>query len=79
LSFYNGDAFPQWRGNLFTGGLSAQALTRIELQGTEVVHQERLLVDYGERIRDVRQGPEGFLYLLIDQENGALLRLEPAS
>jgi glucose/arabinose dehydrogenase len=79
LSFYNGDAFPQWRGNLFTGGLSAQALTRIELQGTEVVHQERLLVDYGERIRDVRQGPEGFLYLLIDQEDGALLRLEPVS
>jgi glucose/arabinose dehydrogenase len=79
LSFYDGDAFPQWRGNLFTGGLSAQALTRIELQGTDVVHQERLLVDYGERIRDVRQGPEGFLYLLIDQEDGALLRLEPVS
>lgn len=79
LSFYEGDAFPQWRGNLFVGALSARALVRMELVGTRVVHQERLLEDFDERVRDVRQGPDGFLYLLIDDSEGSVLRLEPAS
>lgn len=79
LSFYEGDAFPQWRGNLFVGALSARALVRMELVGNRVVHQERLLEDFDERVRDVRQGPDGFLYLLIDDSEGSLLRLEPAS
>lgn len=79
LSFYDGEAFPQWRGNLFVGALSARALVRMELVGTRVVHQERLLEDFDERVRDVRQGPDGFLYLLIDDSEGSLIRLEPAS
>lgn len=77
LSFYEGDAFPEWSGNLFVGGLSARALIRMELVGERVVHQEQLLVDYDERVRDVRQGPDGLLYLLIDDSEGSLIRLEP--
>jgi len=79
LSFYDGEAFPKWSGNLFVGGLSARALIRMELVGERVVHQEQLLVDVDERIRDVRQGPDGLLYLLIDDSEGSLIRLEPAS
>lgn len=79
LSFYDGAAFPEWKDNLFVGGLSARALIRMELEGESVVHQEQLLVDYDERVRDVRQGPDGLLYLLIDDSEGSLIRLEPAS
>ena len=78
LAFYNGDAFPQWRGNLFLGALSGQALVRLELDGATVTHEERLLEALDERIRDVRQGPDGRLYLLTDSSNGTLLRLDPA-
>ncbi len=79
LSFYDGEAFPEWKGNLFVGALSARALVRMELVGERVVHQERLLLDYDERVRDVRQGPDGLLYLLIDDSEGSLVRLEPVS
>ena len=78
MAFYTGDDFPSWRGNLFLGALTGRALVRLELDGTTVVHEERLLLDYGQRIRDVRQGPDGRLYLLMDASNGALLRLDPA-
>jgi glucose/arabinose dehydrogenase len=78
LAFYMGDAFPRWRGNLFLGALSGRALVRLELDGDRVVHEERLLADLGARIRDVRSGPDGLLYLLTDHPNGKLLRLEPA-
>jgi glucose/arabinose dehydrogenase len=77
LAFYTGAAFPSWRGNLFLGALSGRALVRLELDGDRVVHEERLLQDLGERIRDVRVGPDGLLYLLSDAEDGKLLRLEP--
>jgi glucose/arabinose dehydrogenase len=77
MTFYTGDDFPDWQGNLFLGGLTARVLVRLELKGAKVVHEERLLEDLGERIRDVRQGPDGRLYLLIDASNGALLRLDP--
>jgi glucose/arabinose dehydrogenase len=79
LAFYTGDAFPAWRGDLFLGALSGRALVRLELDGDRVVHEERLLEDLGTRIRDVRSGPDGFLYLLTDHPDGQLLRLEPAS
>lgn len=79
LAFYDGAAFPQWQGNLFLGALSGEALVRLELEGDKVVNEERLLENLGERIRDVRQGPDGFLYLLTDGGGGKLLRLEPAS
>ena len=77
MAFYTGEAFPAWRGNLFSGALSGRVLVRLELAGDEVVHEERLLRDLRLRIRDVRQGPDGLLYLLTDESDGALLRLEP--
>ncbi len=77
MTFYTGKEFPPWYGNLFLGALSGRALVRLELDGMEVVHEERLLEGRGERIRDVRQGPDGHLYLLTDASNGALLRLDP--
>ena len=77
LAFYTGAAFPEWRGNLFLGALSGQALVRLELDGTKVIHEERLLEALDERIRDVRQGPDGRLYLLTDSSRGTLLRLDP--
>ncbi len=78
MTFYTGDLFPAWRGNLFVGGLAGQLLVRLELNGEKVVKEERLLHSLGERIRDVRQGPDGALWLLTDDSNGRLLRLVPA-
>ena len=78
MAFYTGEAFPAWRGNLFVGALSGEVLARLELDGERVVHEERLLQALGARIRDVRQGPDGRLYLLTDESDGALLRLDPA-
>lgn len=76
MTFYDGARFPQWRGDLFVGALAGQHLRRLELRGDRVVEQEKLLADFGERIRDVRAGPDGCLYLLTDSENGAVWRLE---
>ena len=64
MLFYTGDLFPEWQGNLFVGSLVAQHLTRLVLDGDRVVAEERLLVERGQRIRDVRQGPDGAIYLL---------------
>ena len=77
MSFYSGEAFAGWQGNVFVGALAGQHLRRLVVEGREVVHQEVLLQGQLGRIRDVRQGPDGFLYLLTDARNGALLRLEP--
>lgn len=77
MAFYTGDAFPQWRGNVFNGALAGQHLRRVVLDGTRVVSQEKLLDGYGRRIRDVRNGPDGFLYLLVDDAKAPMLRLEP--
>lgn len=76
MAFYTGSRIPAWNGDLFVGALDKHALIRLELDGSRVVHEERLLVDRVERIRDVRQGPDGCLYLLTDEESGKLLRLE---
>ena len=78
MTFYTGEAFPEWRGNLFVGALAGQHLARLVLDGERVVAEERLLEGAVGRIRDVRQGPDGLLYLLTDAPNGSLLRLEPA-
>lgn len=78
MAFYGGDAFPGWRGNLLVGALAGQALIRLELDGTRVVHEERLLQGR-ERIRDVRVGPDGLVYLLTDSTDGRILRLEPVA
>lgn len=77
MAFYTADAFPAWRGNLFIGALALTHLTRLELDGEKVVKEERLLGNLGLRIRDVRQGPDGLLYLLTDARDGKLLRLAP--
>lgn len=77
MAFYTGDKFPEWKGDLFVGALAKTHLRRIELDGQTVVGQEELLKDLGLRIRDVRSGPDGYLYILTDENNGQLLRLEP--
>lgn len=77
MAFYDGGRFPAWRGNLFVGALKYRMLVRLELDGERVVHEERLLAGQFGRIRDVRAGPDGLLYLLTDEPDGRLLRLEP--
>jgi glucose/arabinose dehydrogenase len=79
MAFYTGDRFPAWRGNLFVGALKYRLLVRLELNGTRVVAEERMLQDLDERIRNVRQGPDGLIYLLTDSDDGRILRLEPAT
>ncbi|MQA91955.1 MAG: PQQ-dependent sugar dehydrogenase [Gemmatimonas sp.] len=77
LAIYDGDAFPAWRGNAFLGALRGELLSRVVIEAGGSIHEERLLTDFGERIRDVRNGPDGFLYLLTDNPQGRLLRIEP--
>jgi glucose/arabinose dehydrogenase len=75
LAFYNGDRFPAWKGNLFAGGLVSKDVRRITLDGAgNVVSQQS--IDIGQRVRDVRQGPDGLLYVLTDEQNGQLIRLD---
>jgi len=76
MEFYTGDRFPEWRGDLFVGGLAARALYRFDIEGDRIVGQEILLAGLKERIRDVRTGPDGFLYVLTDSDDGKLLRIE---
>jgi aldose sugar dehydrogenase len=76
MTFYAGGLFPAWRGNLFVGALSGQALVRLEVDGDTVVKEERLALR--ERVRDVRQGPDGALWLATDSSSGRILRLAPA-
>jgi glucose/arabinose dehydrogenase len=78
MLFYTGSAFPEWKGSLFNGGLVTKNVVRLELDGTRVVHEERLLGDLGQRIRTVIQGNEGDLYLLTDESDGEILRVAPA-
>jgi glucose/arabinose dehydrogenase len=75
LAFYTADRFPAWQGDLFVGALAFQRVVRLELDGDKVVREEAILTELGERIRDVRQGPDGYLYLLTDAANGKLLRV----
>jgi len=77
MAFYTGSKFPEWRGNLLVGALRYRMLVRLGLQGDRIVSEERLLKDLGERIRDVRQGPDGFVYVLTDAYDGRILRLSP--
>jgi glucose/arabinose dehydrogenase len=86
LAFYTGDKIPAWRGNLFVGSARVGeiprtgALERVVLNDKlEELRRERLLGDLRQRIRDVRQGPDGLLYVLTDEDDGALLRIEPAA
>jgi glucose/arabinose dehydrogenase len=74
MAFYTGDLFPEWKGNLFIGALAGQHLVRLVLDGNKVVAEEKLLTDREQRVRDVRQGPDGALYVLAGD---SLLRLTP--
>jgi glucose/arabinose dehydrogenase len=75
MAFYSADRFKQWDHNVFIGALSAQVLIRLELKDDKVVHEERLLGELNARIRDVRQGPDGYLYVLTDDDDGKLLKV----
>lgn len=76
-AFYTADLVPEWKGNLFVGALAGQALHRLVLAGEQIVGEEVLLKDLRHRVRDVRQGPDGALYLLTDEDDGKLLRVAP--
>jgi len=75
MMFYTGNLFPDWRGNVFVGGLEARSLVRLVLDKNEVVAEERLLLDQKQAIRDIRQGSDGAVYVLT--RNGSILRLTP--
>ena len=79
MTFYTGNKFPKWNGNLFVGALRGAHLRRVTLENGKVTDQEELLSNLHERIRDVRNGPDGYLYIITDSSNGRLIRLEPAS
>src|SRR5262245_19701485 len=78
MTFYTGDLFPRWRGNLFIGTLIAETLVWLEVSGKTIGNEERLLQQLHERIRDVRQGPDGALWLVTDSSSGRILRVAPA-
>ncbi|MEX2035341.1 MAG: PQQ-dependent sugar dehydrogenase, partial [Xanthobacteraceae bacterium] len=78
MAFYEGALFPSWRGNLFVGALRGAILVRLTLKGEKVTGEERLLQGLRERIRDVRVGPDGAIYLVTDNSAGRILRVAPA-
>jgi glucose/arabinose dehydrogenase len=75
--FYTGDAFPEWKGNLFVGGMKDHKLVRLTLDNDKVTGEEHLLTDRGQRVRDVRQGPDGALYVVTDENKGELWKIAP--
>jgi aldose sugar dehydrogenase len=77
MIFYTGDRFPGWKGNAFIGALAGGVVARMTLDGDKVVAEERLFAGAGNRFRDVRQGPDGLIYLLTDHRDGRLLRIRP--
>ncbi len=77
MAFVTSDRYPDWKGDMLVGALAGQHLARVDLDGGTVVGEEKLLTDLGERIRDVRQGPDGYVYVLTDSDDGRLLRLQP--
>jgi glucose/arabinose dehydrogenase len=77
MLFYTGDKFPQWMNDIFVGGLASSALVRLHLENGRVTQEERYLHELHERIRDVQQGPDGYIYVITDNSDGRLLRLRP--
>ena len=77
MQFYTGSAFPEWRGNIFIGGLASQKLVRLVIKNNRVAGEEELLTDRKQRIRDVRQGPDGALYVVTDERSGELWKIAP--
>ena len=78
MAFYNAPTFPQWQHRLFIGALKDTSLIVLKVDGNKVTEQERILGDRGKRIRDVRVGPDGYLYVFTVESNGELLRVSPA-
>jgi glucose/arabinose dehydrogenase len=78
MAFVTSDRYPGWKGSLLVGGLAAKHLALLQLDGEKVVSEEALLKDLNARIRDVRQGPDGYVYVLTDAQDGRLLKLLPA-
>ena len=77
MAFVTGPVFAAWRGDLLVGALSYRMLVRLRFDGTKPVEEERLLEAMDERIRDVRIGPRGYIWLLTDSKDGRVLRMEP--
>lgn len=77
MAYYSGKVFKKWKGNLLVGSLKFRLLARLEMSGEKVIHEERLLQGVFGRVRDVREGPDGLIYLLTDSDNGQLIRLQP--
>jgi len=78
MVFYTGDRYPGWKGSVFVGSLNPGLLVRLVLENGKVAREERYLGELGERIRDVRQGPDGLLYMLTDNPQGRILKLVPS-
>lgn len=78
MTEYQGEVFPQWNGNLFVSALAERSVRRLTLKNGKVIAQEKLLTELNERIRDIRTGPNGYLYVLTDSSSGAVLKLSPA-
>ena len=78
LTFYDGDKFPDWQGSLFVGALKGAMLSRLTLEGEKIISEERFIKNKFGRIRDVRQGPDGNLYLLTDSRDGKILQISRA-
>lgn len=76
LLFYSGNQFPKWKGDLFIGALSGQALIHLVLKNGKILKEERLLKELKQRIRDVREGPDGYIYILTDSDNGQILQIK---
>ncbi len=78
MAFYTGNLFPAWKGNLFVGALNGVQLVRLVLDGEQVVAEEKLLNKDYDRFRDVREGPDGALYVMTDSPNARIIRITPA-
>lgn len=79
MVFYHGDRYPGWRGDLFVGSLKFGLVSRLDMDGDRVGREERLFEGFDHRVRDIVQGPDGLLYLLTDETNGEVVRVEPAA
>lgn len=77
--FYTGEMFPEWSGDLFVSGLKVRSLVRLDVDGNAISHEERLLTDFGKRIRDVAQGPDGAIFVVTDEDNGAIWKITRAN
>jgi glucose/arabinose dehydrogenase len=77
LEIYTGDLIPEWKGSFLVGGLAGAQLSRLVMENGKVAQEEELLSDQGDRIRDIRQGPDGAVYVLTDDNDGKILRLSP--